>query len=201
MPSYIRLARGDVDGSLSDAMAGIRFARTKEDPRVLAQALAALALVQLRTGSEADVEPVVQELLQIVHTADAYAMSLLALDLFELRHTADALALLEHAEETKWRAATELELRGKSEEAAEIYAQIGDRYAEALARMRAAERLAGEGFDAQAHEQVEKALVFWRAVDATFYIERGEALLAKSSRRATPRRRARSDRSSPRHSR
>lgn len=51
----------------------------------------------------------------------------------------------------------------------------------ALARLWAAERLVLEGRRAEADVHLQKALAFYRAVGATRYIRRGEALLAAAS--------------------
>ena len=64
------------------------------------------------------------------------------------------------------------------EAAAERYAEIGSLPDEAYARLRAAERLVGEGNGAEADVQLQRALAFWRSVGATRYIREGETLLA-----------------------
>jgi hypothetical protein len=52
---------------------------------------------------------------------------------------------------------------------------------EAHARLRAVEHLRAEGRHADADEQLERALTFWRSVGATRYVRRGEALLAATA--------------------
>ena len=59
--------------------------------------------------------------------------------------------------------------------------EIGDAELEALARLRAAEQLIAEGRRAEADEQLQRSLAFWRSVGATRYIREGEALLAAAS--------------------
>jgi hypothetical protein len=49
------------------------------------------------------------------------------------------------------------------------------------ARIRAAEQLHAEGRPADASEQLERALAFFRSVGAVRYVRRGEALLAASA--------------------
>ena len=49
---------------------------------------------------------------------------------------------------------------------------------QAEARLRAAERLVGEGRRAEGDEQVDRALAFYRSVGATYFVRECEALLA-----------------------
>jgi DNA-binding SARP family transcriptional activator len=65
--------------------------------------------------------------------------------------------------------------------AAETLAGIGSRPDEADARLHAAEQLIAQGRHAEADEQLERALEFWRAVGASAYVREGETLLAASS--------------------
>jgi hypothetical protein len=62
--------------------------------------------------------------------------------------------------------------------AADILHRCGSRPDEAEARLRAAEQLLGEGRRAEASEQLQQALEFYRSVGATRYIRDCEVLLA-----------------------
>jgi hypothetical protein len=64
---------------------------------------------------------------------------------------------------------------------AEIYAETGSLPDEAFARLRAAEVLIGEGRRAQGDQELQRALAFYRSVNATAYIREGEALLARTA--------------------
>ena len=70
---------------------------------------------------------------------------------------------------------------GELERAAEMFVQIGSMPDEARARLRAAEQLVASGRRAEADEQLQRSLAFWRSVGATRYIREGEALLAQSA--------------------
>jgi hypothetical protein len=83
--------------------------------------------------------------------------------------------------ETKWMEAMRAILEGDLVGAADIYFEIGDEMEEAFARLRAAEWLVAEGRRAEADEQLQKALAFWRSVGATRYVREGEALLAATA--------------------
>jgi hypothetical protein len=65
--------------------------------------------------------------------------------------------------------------------AAEVLRQTGSKPEEAEARLRAAEQLVGEGRRAEADEQLQQALAFYRSVGAMAYVSQCEALLAASA--------------------
>ncbi len=64
---------------------------------------------------------------------------------------------------------------------AEMYSEMGLPPLEAHARLRAGEQLHAEGRHAEADDQLQRALAFWRSVGATRYVRRGESLLATSA--------------------
>jgi len=76
-------------------------------------------------------------------------------------------------------------LGGDYAEAAELFAQMGTRPNEAYARLRAAETLVAAGRPAEADEQLEMALAFFRSVGATRYLREAEALLSAPVERRT----------------
>jgi tetratricopeptide (TPR) repeat protein len=82
--------------------------------------------------------------------------------------------------EDPWRQAAEAVLDGDFERAVEIFAQMGHTD-EASARLRAAERLLGQGRHDEAKVHLEKALVFYQSVGATRYIKESEKLLSATS--------------------
>ena len=65
--------------------------------------------------------------------------------------------------------------------AADMWAKGGSPTWEARLRLRVAEELIETGRRAEGEVELAKALAFYRTVGATFYIDRGEALLAKSA--------------------
>ena len=76
-----------------------------------------------------------------------------------------------------WADAGRLIAAGELATAAELLAEKGMRVEEAYARLRLAEELTG----AERAAQLEPALAFYRAVGATSYVLRGEALLPASA--------------------
>jgi len=78
-----------------------------------------------------------------------------------------------------WVTAARLVLDRRFAEAAEIYAAMPFRPAEAEARVRAADQLISEGRRAEAELELERALAFWRSVGATRYLRQAQSLLAR----------------------
>ena len=82
---------------------------------------------------------------------------------------------------------SELERRGGTVEkfigdaAAEIYDEAGSLPDAAFARLRAAEALIVDGRRVEGDPELQRALAFYRSVDATACIREGEALLARTA--------------------
>lgn len=119
------------------------------------------------------------------HAREALATSTTSFWLVGLAAVADELdcsaELRQRFEEdtpTRWTEAALAELRGDFAAAAAVYDEMGVRYSEAFARLRAAEQLVEEDRRAEADEQLQRSLAFWRSVGATRHIREGEALLA-----------------------
>ena len=81
--------------------------------------------------------------------------------------------------ESPWLAGPRAAVERRFRDAAEIYASMPFPHAEAEARLRAAEQLAGEGQRGEADAELQRALAFWRSVGATRYVARGERLLER----------------------
>ena len=94
--------------------------------------------------------------------------------------TAEVRELFEQSLPTPWREAQLALLDEDFARAAEIYAGVGYRPFEAEIRLLAAEHLVATGRSEEGEAELEKALVFFRSVGATFYVERGEKLLASA---------------------
>ena len=62
-----------------------------------------------------------------------------------------------------------------------MWAEAGSPTWEARLRLRAAEELIETGRRAEGEVELQKAIAFYRTVGATFFIQRGEQLLAKSA--------------------
>jgi predicted ATPase/class 3 adenylate cyclase len=179
--AQIRLARGDVDGALEDAEKGLAAARTTADPQSLFPALAVQAWVLCRAGRRDEAGSVVDELLEGFAGSSGTAtfwFADLAVVLAALDRT-DELRVLEQqaSGRTGWLEAA-LAYAADPSAAAELYATIGTRPAEADARVRAATRLLNAGERQRAEQELGKALAFYRDVGATAYELEAQALLA-----------------------
>jgi class 3 adenylate cyclase/tetratricopeptide (TPR) repeat protein len=183
----IRLGRGDVAGALDDAREAVDFARIVKDPQALFPALAFMARALFLADQRDDALAQAIELLRMVRelrqTPVAYIwLRDLALVLTGLGRGADlveALTLIDKA--TPWLEAAWAIASGEPARAVEIYARIGARPDEALARLRAAEVLSAAGRRPEAAAELERALDFFRSVKATAAIEASARLLAASA--------------------
>jgi tetratricopeptide (TPR) repeat protein len=175
-----RLALGDVEGALDDAALVAEPARSAADPQVLVPALANAARVYAEAGRLDDARALAREALSV--PSQAWTLVDLAWFADELdcaRRLRERLA--ESDVRTKWEEAANTILDDDLVGAADVLAEIGDRPLEAFARLRAAGQLLSEDRRAEADEQLQKSLAFWRSVGATRYIREGEALLAATA--------------------
>jgi class 3 adenylate cyclase/tetratricopeptide (TPR) repeat protein len=182
----IRLARGDRPGALEDAAKGLEVGRSAKDPQVLWPALAFYGRIALAAGREEEAEAVVDELLERWRKRPRGLVPFhWVVDLvWAARTLGREQRFLEGSsreQATRWLEAATAIASGDLPGAAEVFGEMGDVSDQAYARLRAAEVLAAEGRRAEADEQLEKALGFYRSVGATRYIREGEALLAESA--------------------
>ena len=110
---------------------------------------------------------------------DSYALAWLALTLDREEEVAELLN--SDPLDTPWIRAGKAVLAGDLAAGADLLGEIGARTQEAFLRLRAAEQLVEEGRRAEADEQLNRALAFYRSVGATRYVREGEALLAASA--------------------
>jgi len=179
----VRLARDDVEGALVDVQAVVRLAREAGDPQQRIQWLAESAATLAEMGDREEAQVLADEALG--SDAGRWALGTVGLASAELAlgavntGVADLLATrLEEGLQTRWAAATLAALRGELVHAADLFHEIGDAQLEALARIRAAARLAAIGDRDAAGGQLSRSLAFWRSVQATRYVRQAEAMLA-----------------------
>ena len=94
--------------------------------------------------------------------------------------TSEVDEIISQAPEGPWKDVALAELRGERTRAADMYRRMGAPAIEADVRIAAAEALLEEGRTAEGLAELEKALTFYRSVGATFFLDRGEALLAEA---------------------
>jgi len=183
---WIRLARGDVPGALEDATTGLQVgpAANNRLPTLALLGLHARALLAVGDAEQASAKAT--ELLGMAQTgalfAGLYWSRELAIALRTLGRGTELLELLATAKATTpWLQAAAAIATGDFERAAELYAEIGSRPDEALARLHAAEQLLASGRQAEGNTQLHQALGFHRQVQASAYVRQAEALLAASA--------------------
>ena len=184
----IALARGDVD-AYQEAYRTLERARSIGDPQVLYPALAFAARAARVTERPDDATSLIDELLglwrerprtvlqshlqSLVDAADVLYVFGRGVELEALRAAAPV--------QTRWIAAASAHVRGDFRQAADIYAETGSLPDEAYARLRAAEALIEAGNRAEGDRELQRALAFYRSVDAKGYLGEGEALLAQTA--------------------
>jgi class 3 adenylate cyclase/tetratricopeptide (TPR) repeat protein len=182
MRGRIRLARNDIEGALEDAEASLSIARDAKDPQTFHPALSFAALAASEAGRKRDAERLADELLALEpanHVISHHAAPLfdLAWVLARLERSQELVEATEQATiRTRHVEAAGALARGEYVRAADMYAEMGSRTNEAYTRLRAAAQLSSG--DRQRDAQLERALAFWRSVNASRHVREGEAIAA-----------------------
>jgi class 3 adenylate cyclase/tetratricopeptide (TPR) repeat protein len=175
----VLLARGEGERSYAEALEGLSRARNAGEPQAVVPALVTLGQVELELGRFDDARQ---------HAREAIASTILPGDLVRVTLLAERLgiedelrAALADVRPSRW-----VDVAGKMLErdhatVADELAEMGHRSMEAPVRLRAAEHLAAHGRRAEADQQLNKALAFYRSVGATRYIGQAEGLLAATA--------------------
>ena len=175
----IRFARDDVEGALADVDAGLHG---PSDPQSLGVILGVAARIYFELGDPRAVDTSLR-VLEFGFGTTPEPLSMATLSAMEVPDPVRA-RLLEvigkyPTSPSRWVAGGRAALEGRFLDAAEIYAGIPFLSVEADVRLRAAEALIADGRPADAEEQLELALAFWRSVGATRYIRAAEQLRAR----------------------
>jgi class 3 adenylate cyclase/tetratricopeptide (TPR) repeat protein len=163
--SWIEFARDRPDSALGDLDRLSTLVREADFVQMTMPTLALRARVLAASGRADAARADVDDLLRAWRGRDsggAYWTVDLAFAAVELGCADDVAAALAEAGETRWVEAARATVRGDHEAAAELFARIGSRPDEAVARLRAG--------------QLEPALEFFRSVRATRYLQEGERL-------------------------
>ena len=175
----VRLARDDLAGALEDIGKVVPLALRAGDPQQRVPWLAQTARLLVDAGRHEEAREIARQALE--PASMQWGLVDVALVADKLGNAEDVAGLLDDVAQTRWIVATRALLRSDFAEAADILDEIGAVDLEALARLRAAERLVADGRRAEADEQLQRALAFWRSVRATRYIRKAEALLDEAS--------------------
>jgi class 3 adenylate cyclase/tetratricopeptide (TPR) repeat protein len=184
--AFIRLARGDRDGALSDVERAVELASDATDPQVFLPTLSRAAEVYIEVGMIDEAKALALELRRRVDASEVTGRVWMIHGLVAL---ADALGIREEVrriveaapEHIRWRGPLLAVLDGNFVVAADGFAAIGARQPEAMLRLHAAERLVAEGRRAEADTQLRKAIPFFQRAGAPAFLRRAEALLTASA--------------------
>jgi tetratricopeptide (TPR) repeat protein len=184
--AQMRVARGDLAGAMRDAESGLAAGRALADPQAVYFVLPACANIFYLAGEHDRAVPLVRELIEAVESGLDVQFAVVNFPVFAAaaRHLGleqEVLAALADYAATPWTEAVRAYGQRDFAAAAEILRRIGTRPDEAEARLRAAEELAAQGRRAEADEQLQQALAFYRSVGATRYVRECEALLPASA--------------------
>jgi class 3 adenylate cyclase/tetratricopeptide (TPR) repeat protein len=177
----VRLARGDLPGTLATATQMMDALKDSREPQILGTKLQVAAFAQLSAGEREACEDLIDQMIESIpwDSIWTYAYtSLLGIALHALGRGDELAKLTAGAKiRTPWLEASVASAAGDFARAAEVYQGMGDRPDEAYARLKAGEQLVAQGQLAEGEEQLERALAFFRSVGATAYISEAEALL------------------------
>ncbi len=184
--AQLRYARGDVDDALAEAQRAVALGRRAHDPQVIGTALASLATLLLEEGRADEAAALADEVAGFRSADGGFAYFTWIVWLAWLAHDLQrAESFREQAElelpKTPWVDAGRAIVDGEFADAADVLARMSLGPFEAYARLRAAEELASRGRPAEAAEQRDRALAFYRSVGASTYVRRAEALLPASA--------------------
>jgi class 3 adenylate cyclase/tetratricopeptide (TPR) repeat protein len=182
--SWMRLARGDTQAALADQREALISGRQAKDPQALYPALAFSAYLLGAADRASDALPLLSELFatDVVDLRSLYESCtdfVLAADMLGQR--VQARRWLGTRRDSPWLVVGRALADQEFEAAAEALDTMGAARLAALARLRAAQQLAGTGRRAEADDQLRPALGFFRSVGATRFIRDAEALLAASA--------------------
>jgi DNA-binding SARP family transcriptional activator len=179
----VRLGRGELEGAVSDAARALDIGRASTDPQVLMPGLAITTLTHLAEGREDATAAAVDELLELVRRFGTPMAPQLLPPLAIVLRALGRSDELPPTPATPWREALVAFTSGDFARAADLYERIGSHPDEAYARLRAGEALVAAGRRADADEQLDRALAFFRRVGASAYIREAEPLSSARSRR------------------
>ena len=182
----IRAGRGD-DLADKDAEASAEFARAIRDPQALVPNLSMDAAIFLLTGKEQRAGQILTEAVGTLRTLDhlgfaASELQWLAWAAVVVGREAELIDIIDGEPfKSPWLRAAGAVVARDFRAAADIFGGIGIVAHEAFFRLRAAEALVAERRRAEADEQLNAALAFYRSVAAARFVREGEALLAASA--------------------
>ena len=160
------------------------LARRRGDAQLLAPALVGRGSVLLEEGRRDEASMLAAEALELgprfVAVAGYTSVIHAAWLMRDLGLQDDFASVLQASLATPWVDAASAICSGELPARRRCARRAGYPTGEAYARLRAAKQLVEEGRRAEADAELNRALAFYREVDATAYVREGEALLAES---------------------
>jgi DNA-binding SARP family transcriptional activator/class 3 adenylate cyclase len=177
----IRLARADSAGAVDDTERALAAGLPLAESQVSYFVLAASTHVYSVTSRHEQAAGRADEFLNALNRGEPIGFGMINLPIFAAaavrldlgRELIDALT---GHPQLPWTEAVRAYVTGDFVGAAEILRRIGSKPDEAEARLRAAEQLVAADARAEADEQLEQALAFYRSVGATRYLAQAEEL-------------------------
>jgi tetratricopeptide (TPR) repeat protein len=182
----IRISRGDRDGALRDQLRALELARDRLDLFHRLGGIANTAVRYAELGRIEEARTLALETIPLVRETGVHG-ALIWLGLY-----ADALGVAEDLRAASvlgtgpavpfWRNAVVRTLDGELSAVSDQMAGAGNPTIEASLRMHAGLRLLSAGRTGEAQAELERALAFYRSVDASAYVAEIEAALAGDQR-------------------
>ena len=180
--ALIRLGRGDIAGAEEDRAFHLDQGRRIKDPQRLLPGLATAAVHHVILGDKVEAHALAEEALELAraHVDMAATTNHLIFVAGQMGLRDEYLEIVEQAPEGPWKDLIIVGAKGDLRGAGDLFATFGASSLEALARLFAGEELIEAGHRAEGAAELQKALEFYRSVGATFFVRRGEALLAEA---------------------
>ena len=179
----IRLGRGDIAGAEEDRAFHLDQGRRIKDPQRLLPGLAVAAVHRLMLGDKVEAQALAEEALELAraHIDMAVAANHLILVAGQLGLRDEYLEIVEQAPEGPWKDLSVAGARAICEPPPMSTRHSVGRSFEALARLFGGEELIAQAAAPKASQSSSGRLTFYRSVGATFFVQRGEALLAHAA--------------------
>jgi class 3 adenylate cyclase len=179
----IRLGRGEIEAALADFDRSLELTLRVRDPQTRVPALATSARAYMLLGRTAVARARAREFMAAAREVDEAPMVVPALSDFasELELVAEFRELVDLMPPGMARDVASADLDCDFQRSADLFADLGFASGEAGRRLRAAEQLIGAGQRQAGESELQRALAFYRSVGATFFVRRGEELLAATA--------------------
>jgi class 3 adenylate cyclase/tetratricopeptide (TPR) repeat protein len=182
----IRDATGDLDGALADHLRGVAVAREIGNAVYIAETLSHASITLAARGDDAGAIAGLREATELTRRAGVVAgLALCSPVALRLGLAEDLRQAIDEAPGTGfwgWQQAVVAALKGDFLSAAETFEAMPVPAFEARMRLEAGARLLDEERYDESEVELERALDFYRLVNARAYVGRAEALLAEAQR-------------------